>query len=585
MAFRGFQPSHAAGAAAPDGARGSVAGLAPGDASLLFDPEGLQLPGTDGLEVTAAFAAAIEALRKIPTSVVDYDRLANDAIVGLLGQSAELHRLADACLAIVSGQLERRSAPELGSAGLARQQGHRTPIQMAKVVGRLPGQDAAKALRGGRLIHDTQIAATPTPDGASPIDPITGAVFAPAQGWLAPVGHALTHGLSLAAAESIQRGLGTPTEGVPEGALLSAARRLVVEAESLDPDLLLERARRARDELDLAGIGLREEERRQKRSLTFVQQKDGMSRLVWLMDPETAAGVGEVFDRVTSPRRGGPRHGAGTAVQHHADRILADARSTEQLASDEFAQLLRIGVDADSSALLGTGAPAVRILTTRPPRQMASQPAGAGDDADAGAGDDADAGADGRASADSGIERIAPAGSTFGPGWLEGQRDPVSPETVARLTCAGSTSEIPVDDSGQPLDVGREQRLFNQKQRIAISARDGGCRSGDVDGNGSCDRPPSWTEVHHVEQWKRDNGRTDIANGILMCKYHHLQLHNQGWEIHRDRATYWLVPPTSVDPKQTPRQMASRSEAMKQLVRFSATDVGAPLPPRHPPFG
>jgi hypothetical protein len=165
------------------------------------------------------------------------------------------------------------------------------------------------------------------------------------------------------------------------------------------------------------------------------------------------------------------------------------------------------------------------------------------------------------------VVRLFPTAEDFGPGWIEGQKDPVSPETVARLACDGSTCEIEFDDTGQPLDLGREQRLFGRQQRIVISARDGGCRAGNEDGDGTCDRPPSWTEVHHVEQWKRDKGRTDIANGILLCKYHHLMLHNAGWEIHRDGSTYWLIPPASVDPTRTPRLMLARSPALDQLTR------------------
>jgi hypothetical protein len=569
MVFRGFQPTPAAGRSVGDAESRLSAGdaesrlsagdaesrLSAGDASLLFDTAGAQLPGHDGAALEVAFRTAIDTLEKIPTEIASYDSTSNDAIEGLLRLAAEAKRIVDARFALVSGQVERRSAPELGSMGLARHKGHRTSIQMTKVVGKLPGYDAAKAVRAGRLIHETQIAETPTADGAPPTNPITGAPFAPTQSWLAPVGRALSRGMSPAAAESIQRGLGTPTEGVPESALLLAAERLCAQAEVLDPDLLIERARRVRDELDLAGIGLREEERRQKRSLVLTELSNGMWRLVWTMDTETAAGVRDIYDRATSPRRGGPRHGKGTALQAQADSIETDARTTEQIASDVFGQLLHSGADADSSQLLGTGAPAVRILTThRRPRAASGLKV-----ANSSAADFQDD-----------CERFALTASALGPGWIEGQSEPVSAETVARFVCAGTTTEIPVDvETGQPLDVGREQRLFNKKQRIGIGARDGRCMASDENGNGVCDRPPSWTEVHHIEQWKRDDGRTDLSNGILLCKHHHLNLHNEGWEIHRDGSTYWLIPPVSVDPKQVPRRMAPRNDAMGQLVRFA----------------
>ena len=148
-----------------------------------------------------------------------------------------------------------------------------------------------------------------------------------------------------------------------------------------------------------------------------------------------------------------------------------------------------------------------------------------------------------------------------GHGRVEGQTDPVSIETVERAVCTGVVTPIFFDASLQALDVGRELRLFTRRQRIALAARDGGCRWP------VCERPPSWTEAHHVEHWKRDFGRTDVADGLSLCKYHHLLLHNNGWEITRDGAEYWLIPPADIDAASTPQLMPSKSAAMRDLAR------------------
>ena len=75
-----------------------------------------------------------------------------------------------------------------------------------------------------------------------------------------------------------------------------------------------------------------------------------------------------------------------------------------------------------------------------------------------------------------------------------------------------------------------------------------------------CDRPPSWTEAHHIDEWAADHGLTNIADGILLCKRDHLRLHNDGWKITRDgAATYWLIPPPGVDPDQEPILLTSKS--------------------------
>ncbi|MET0989410.1 MAG: HNH endonuclease signature motif containing protein, partial [Glaciihabitans sp.] len=167
----------------------------------------------------------------------------------------------------------------------------------------------------------------------------------------------------------------------------------------------------------------------------------------------------------------------------------------------------------------------------------------------------------------------------YGPGWIEGQTEPVSADTIARLACTGSTSTITFDENGQPIDVSSEQRLFGRKQRHGLSARDGGCMWTDASGAHTCDRPPSWTEAHHVEQWDRDGGKTTILNGILLCKYHHLTLHNDGWEIHRVGTRYWLIPPVTVDRAQTPRLIRSRSDAYAQLDHLAHRTGPAAPPP------
>jgi hypothetical protein len=83
-----------------------------------------------------------------------------------------------------------------------------------------------------------------------------------------------------------------------------------------------------------------------------------------------------------------------------------------------------------------------------------------------------------------------------------------------------------------------------------------------------CDRPPSWCEAHHIVFWARDGGKTDLDDGILLCRHHHLLFHNNGWEIRRDDLRrYWLVPPGDVDPARKPRELVSKSRALKDLLR------------------
>jgi hypothetical protein len=372
--------------------------------------------------------------------------------------------------ALIAGEVVHRSAPELGSQGLAQRSGHRTPTQFIKVTTGATGRDAGTAVRVGTLMRE---AAT-----EGELDGTTGQIATPSQPWLVPVTDALAaRSISIESAEAIRAGLGAPNSAITDEQLRDAADQLCMVARTLDPDAVAREARAFRDELDLDGVALREEERRAKRSLKLYLQPDGTTKLVWIMDPETAAVVVDIYDRATSPKLGGVRF-VDPQRQAHADAILTDTRTAEQIASDGFEQLLKLGADAKPDFLLGSGAPVIRLTSTK-----------------------------------SAFER------GFGIARIEGQ---VSP----------------------------------------LAIKWGGCAFP------GCNRPPSWTEAHHIVYWSRDKGRTDLADGILLCRHHHLLCHNNGWEIQRDKnSRYRLIPPAERDPHQTPIELVSKSGAMRDLRR------------------
>jgi hypothetical protein len=436
----------------------------------------------------SAVAAAVSALESAAQSPENVRALDDPALLELSRVAARARQLADAQVALIAGEIERRSARELGSAGMAQRLGLRTAEELVRVTNRSTAREASLAVRVGRLV---------TTD---------------AEAWLAPVAQSVRAGdVSVSSADAIRSGLGAPGPGVSESILAEAAARLCGDAATLDPDRLQRRARELRDELDEAGLADRESARRAQRSLRVTRLPDGMTRATWLMDPETSAVFGSLYDRATSPRRGGPRFVADDD-RAAAEAILADARTTEQLASDVFLELLRQGAAADSSELLGSGGASITVHVTQ-----------------------------------------TALSSRTGHGYVEGQADAISIETVERLACSGGMTEVTFGADGQPLDLGREQRLYTRRQRRALAARDGGCMAP------GCDRPPSWTEAHHIKHWARDGGRTDIADGILLCRHHHLLFHNNGWEIDRDGCGYWLVPPLDVDPLQARTRLESKS--------------------------
>jgi len=471
---------------------------------------------TPASDLTQQFTAAVTALSAVSKSVIDFRAADDAALVELSRLAAQEKQLAEAHLALIAGEIAARSTREMGHSGLAQRKGFRSPEEFVKVVTGSTGREAISAVRVGRIVRDASL------EGEA--DPVTGEAFEAREPWLAAVASAVGAGrLSVNAADAIRAGLGVPSDNVTAAQLAGAAEELCVEGVIVDPDRLQKRARELRDELDEQGIADRERERFEKRSLRHFRQANGMGRVIWDLDPESYANFIELYDRATSPKRG-VRFVSGEQKEK-AERILADPRSIEQLASDTMLGLLRAGATRDSSELLGSGGASIRVLVTR-------------------------------ASLDGGGKR---GGS--GHGHIEGIAEPISIETIERLACDGGTTSVEFDESGHPLDVGREQRFFTKKQRIALAVRDGGCMFG------VCERPPSMTEAHHIKFWARDGGMTDIKDGICLCKFHHLLMHNNGWEIERVGDEYFLIPPLSIDVAQSPVLMPSKSAGLRDLRR------------------
>ena len=80
---------------------------------------------------------------------------------------------------------------------------------------------------------------------------------------------------------------------------------------------------------------------------------------------------------------------------------------------------------------------------------------------------------------------------------------------------------IPTDDiHWQPLAVGFGQRYATKAQRAALAVRDGnGCVYP------GCTVPAHRCIAHHIRAWD-DHGPTDLTNLVLVCHFHHRQVHH-----------------------------------------------------------
>jgi hypothetical protein len=100
-------------------------------------------------------------------------------------------------------------------------------------------------------------------------------------------------------------------------------------------------------------------------------------------------------------------------------------------------------------------------------------------------------------------------------------------ETARRLACDCHIGRVILDADGEVLDLGRSQRVPNRALRRALDIRDGGCVWP------GCDRPARWCDAHHLTWWEH-GGETNLTNTCLLCRRHHIHVHELGWTLERD---------------------------------------------------
>jgi hypothetical protein len=99
--------------------------------------------------------------------------------------------------------------------------------------------------------------------------------------------------------------------------------------------------------------------------------------------------------------------------------------------------------------------------------------------------------------------------------------DLVSASQARRLACNAGLVPTVLSGQAQPLDLGRQKRLFSEGQRLVGATMFTTCAAED------CDVPYAWTELHHRRPWAR-GGSTDLADMVPLCGYHHRRLHAGG---------------------------------------------------------
>jgi hypothetical protein len=283
------------------------------------------------------------------------------------------------------------------------------------------------------------------------------------------------------------------------------------------PELLRIHAETWRAYLDPAGAEPDEDDQHRKRAFTLGREGlDGMTPFRGLAPAEDATVIRAALSGV---RRGVQwRREDDDAAEdlepawHETD---GDRRSKAQFDFDTVIALLKAGMSASEDAKAGP---------TRPGHEVIVETS------------------------------LADLEARRGHGALDGVAGRLSIPSVERLACSGGIRLLVAGDQGEPLALGRAERLFTPAQRKALVARFGGCAYP------GCTAPAAWTEAHHARWWNRDGGGTDVDNGVLLCSFHHHLVHSSAfqWEIRMHEGFPYLVPKRWQGPPEPRHRMQAR---------------------------
>ena len=446
--------------------------------------------------------ACADATNRASRTLTDSE-LTDRELMRALAQQFETRRETNATIVRLIAEVAERSRPSLGRHGLAHRMMDSSTVASLIRVGRIGRQEAARFVR----------VATAT----SPTLSITGGTIAPRYPYLAAALDDGTVGVDAAAAIVTNLDQASPRAHPDD---IAYAEEVTVDfARTAPADLVRSLAIQCRDRLDTDGIEPREEELVRRRKLSIIELANGMHRMIWDMDPLTAASVrGYVDGYVDSVFHTGRRdENSDRGNRSGADAIrdlfdspptlaeeLQDPRTRANMASDA---LLSLFGHVSNCAFAVSPLPKTTLVV--------------------------------RLTLDDLL-------SGLGEARLDGIDQPISAGTARRMAAEAGIIPIVMGGPSEVLDPGREQRLFTRKHRLAIGETYSACAG--------CGRPAAWAELHHIDWFVRDGGLTNLKNAIPLCSSDHHAVHANGWEVSIRGGVAWFIPPSSVDIYRTPRR-------------------------------
>ena len=318
-------------------------------------------------------------------------------------------------------------------------------------------------------------------------------------------------------------------DGVPPDALPECERYLLDAAVTDNPVELARRAAALHHLLEPVEGSVPDAENVELNELHAATTLGGRGMVRANVDAETMEMLLTALSALSAPRPG---------LDGSADRRSAGRRQ-----ADAFTELLRRYLNSGGSPVEGYERPHLSLLIHA--ADLASDDATQDTPTDVGS-PAAESEQPPRPAPDRGAYEAMFGPRAGAPGWMP-WLGPISAASARRIACDCELTAILLDDDGVPLNLGRSQRLVSPQQRRALIARDHGCAFP------GCNRPPAWTQAHHIRHWI-DGGTTDLANLVLLCTVHHRVIHHNGWDIVMGTDGHpWFLPPEWLDPLRQPR--------------------------------
>ena len=419
----------------------------------------------------------------------------------------EAGRLLDALRAATAGEIGDRSRHGLGSDGLAFGMGLKRGVDVVERLTRVSAAEASRRVKVGVAVR-----------ARTHLD---GSMLAPDH---APLAAAMADGsVAIEAASVIVRCLDQARATATAEDIETAEVALVESATHCTADEVGVQARAWREALDPDGAEPRDERLHRKRAFRLGREVDGLTSFSGALAPVDAALLRAAFDEADKPGNA-PRfvsdadQAAGLTLvvgdDGESSVEFVDLRTREQRHYDVVTGLLRAGV-----------------------RSTGAEPGGMRSTAEVTA-----------------VITLDDLRSGRGVGFVDEIAEPVSATTIQELVCANGYAPILLGDHGEVLMLGRTRRSFSAAQMKALRVRDGGCVN--------CGAPPGWCDGHHIDEWVRDDGPTDIDNGVLLCQNCHRLVHKASFVLNMIGGRPHILAPPWVDPEQKWRRLGGARTAM-----------------------